>query len=312
MEGVSQVSRIGDTQSIIPTKRAAPVDEENEDELADQLFPAAAAMKRRRIEEQEEAERTGIPTQTSFGKSLKEPAPEIIRKATKEVNIKQVVRERREAEENAARQEEESLKETFEDANVDGLKNLAVVEDMELPERSTRPRRDETTGGTGSRWDERWNGRKNFKKFHRRGEGAQARRGQSVIVPLEEVRKKDFGIGEEYWVEGEKSKRKRKAKEGVSQSQSQAFNRGRSPSEEQSIDVDDEVTAAIINATSRKLPDLTEQVDESMNTIQVENRKRPAPTRPSGAAAKKQKTIAVKDSDSDSEDDLKFRFKKRI
>jgi hypothetical protein len=74
------------------------------------------------------------------------------------------------------------------------LKNLAIVEEMEIPVRTPPTRVEETS----DRWEAQWNGRKNFKKFRRKGE-PRSRTVQTVIVPLEEVTRKDFGIGDHYW-----------------------------------------------------------------------------------------------------------------
>ncbi len=287
-----------ETQNL-KKRSAAEMDEEDEKDLVDQLLPAAAAMKRRRIEEEEEAVRTGRSTQRSFGHIQEEAEVEKPRKPKKEVNIKEVVRQRREAEEDAVRREEAGLRDDMDGLDVEGMRNLAVVEEMELPDRAVRPQR-KRVNDTGSRWDERWNGRKNFKKFRRQGEGTQARRGQSVIVPLEEVKKKDFGIGEDYWLDSDKSKKRRKAKDRASQSQSQPFATAR---EEEVTDLGGEDTLGDVDI---------ETPAQSTNRSQLASGKRPAPDRAGrGPAAKKQKTFAVREVDSESEDELQFRFKKR-
>jgi hypothetical protein len=86
--------------------------------------------------------------------------------------------------------------------DVEQLRNLAIVEEMDIPVREPVVREHESS----DRWDDRWNGRKNFKRFRRKGEPQHARqRLQSVIVPLEEVTRKDFGIGEHYWVSTNKT-----------------------------------------------------------------------------------------------------------
>ena len=292
----------GDIQTQNPKKRtAAEMDPENEEDLVDQLLPAAAAMKRRRIEEEEEAARTGKSTQRPFGHMQEEAAVAKPKKPKKEVNIKEVVRERREEQENAARREEEDLRENMDGVDIEGMRNLAVVEEMELPNRAERPQR-KRLEDTGSRWDDRWNGRKNFKKFRRQGEGT-ARRGQSVIVQLEEVKKKDYGIGEEYWLESNTSKKSKKAKDRTFQSQSQPFTTARTQLEEEAADLDAEETPGAMDV---------ETPDMSTNYSNLANGKRPAPDRGKGPAAKKQKTFAIKESESESEEDeLKFRFKKR-
>ncbi|KAI9872672.1 MAG: hypothetical protein M1830_001310, partial [Pleopsidium flavum] len=248
-----QVPSVTGTQAKSSRKRPSPLsDGENEDAMVESLLPAAAAMKRRRIEVEKENERQGISNEPWFGKLQEKAGTEKKRKPKKEVNIQEVVRERREAEEEAARRDEESLRETLDGMDVDQMKNLALIEEMEVQKCVDRPARSEAHHGHDSRWDERWNGRKNFKKFRRRGDPNQPRRGQSVIVPLEEVKKKDFGIGDEYWLESDKHKKKRKEKEkqrnsqGVTQDQSQPYLTARSQAG--GVDEDDADMLQVIDA----------------------------------------------------------------
>ena len=319
MDVDSQFRESGTTETQNHGKRAAPAsDEENEEDQIDKILPAAAAMKRRRIEDAEEAQRNGISSERSFQTSQKKASLERVRKPKPEVNIREVVRERREAEEEAAIRDEENLRDALDGMNVEDVKKLIIVEDMEVPERARKNQQKAPNMENNDRWDERWNGRKNFKKFRRRGEGAPARRGQSVIVPLEEVKTKDYGIGEPYWEESEKARRKHKEKDRSMQSQSQSqalFATAKSepvevPSE---LAIDGELPEEI-DLEARRITrgqERTEQVDESSSRSQAVNGKRPAASPGHGPTAKKQKRFAVQDSDSDSEDELKFRFKKK-
>lgn len=317
-----------DAQTQQSRKRPAP-EAEDEEDMMDSLMPAATAMKRRRIEEQKEAERTG----KSFDGSFKKPQPKERtppKEAKKEVNIKDAVRERRKAEDQAARQNEESLRATVDDLDIEAMKSLAVVEEMEIPARSDRPSRRAANGPTSDRWDERWNGRKNFKKFRRQGERTQARRGHTMIVPLEQVKTKDYGIGEEYWLDNsDKAKKKRKDK---TQSQSQAFPSATSQQAEE-IDMEQEERSELaippelaldlndstLDIIDVKAPRTTRRSEHTQNTGESSTRskaatsgKRKAPVSAKPPPAKKQKTVTVKDSDdSESGDELKFRFRKR-
>ncbi len=320
MDVDSQAREHGTTETQNHRKRAAPAsDEENEENQIDKLLPAAAAMKRRRIEDAEEAQRNGVSSERSFKTSQKKADLEEVRKPKQEVNIREVVRERREAEEEAAIRNEENLRDALDGMNVEDVKKLIVVEDMEVPERAEKHQRKGSHIENNNRWDDRWNGRKNFKKFRRPGEGASVRRGQSVIVPLEEVKTKDYGIGEPYWEESEKTRRKHKEKDRSTQSQSQSqslFATAKSepvevPSE---LAMDGELPEVIDLEAPRTTrgQERTEQVDESSSRSQAVNGKRPAPSLGNGPTAKKQKRFAVQDSDSDSEDELKFRFKKKV
>ena len=287
----------------------------DEDAMMDSLLPAAAAMKKRRMEEAESSRRHGVSREPSIEISQNRSKMDKTGPPPKEVNIKDVLRDRREKEE-AARRDEEGLQDTLKGMSIEEMKKLAVIESMEVPDRS-EVRRREHDGPTDSRWDESWNGRKNFKKFRRRGDGIQARRGQSVIVPLEEAKRKDYGIGDDYWLDGEKTKNKRKEKERATQSQSQNQRYATAKSEvvdvssELAVDGDlpDSIDLAAPRTTRRQ--EQTQQMDESSGRSQALNKKRPAASQTNGGPAKKQKTFAVQDSDSDSEDELKFRFKKK-
>ena len=317
--------------SIIPIgksrkRRASVIDDENEEGLMDQILPAAAAMKRRKIEEQEEAQRNGISMKPSTT-SQQEAPPEKV-KPKKAVNIHEVVRERREAEEDAVRREEESLRETLDGMKVDDMKNLAVVEVMELPDRPERPR-SQVNGSTNSRWDDAWNGRKNFKKFRRRGDGTPPRRGQSVMVPLEEVKKKDFGIGEEYWLEHDKTKKKRKGKDHTTQetpSQPHTTTRSEPDTAEVLVPAELHVEEGDPDTVDINAPRLTrraQQASEGANDSGAKsqtglqgagNRGKRAASPANVPAAKKAKLFTLADEDgseSDSEDELKFRFRKK-
>lgn len=322
-------------QAQNPRKRAAPQsDDDNDEEMVERLLPAAAAMKRRRIEEQEEAHRKGISSATSFGRSQSTAEPEKPKLPKKEVDIKEAVRERREAEENAARRDEESLRETLDGMNVSDMKNLAVVEEMPLPARTMWLQRTGLRNGDSSnlRWDEAWNGRKNFKKFRRRGDdAAYARRGQSVIVPLEEIKKKDFGIGEEHWLESEKSKRKRREKEHAAQTQEpsqiqsqQPFATARSqntqasaaePADDSDDEMPDEATDMDANLLPRSTTRRTDPLQGSGGRLPSAIGKRAATGGANGRPLAKKPKILILDEDSgsesDSEDELKFRFKKK-
>ena len=319
MDVDSQVRENGTTENRNHGKRAAPAsDEEDEENQIDKLLPAAAAMKRRRIEDAEEAERNHISSERSFKASQKKAGLEEIRKPKQEVNIREVVRERREAEEEAAIRDEENLRDALDGMNVEDMKKLIVVEDMEVPDRAKKNQQKVPNIENNNRWDERWNGRKNFKRFRRPGEGAPVRRGQSVIVLLEEVKTKDYGIGQPYWEESEKARKKHKEKDRSTQSQSQSqalFATAKSepvevPSE---LAIDGELPELIDleaprTTRGKERPGL---VDESSIRSQTMNGKRPASSLENGPTAKKQKRFAVQDSDSDSEDELKFRFKKK-
>ena len=305
------------SQATQSRKRPAP--EEDEQDMIDAILPAAAALKRRRIEEKEDEDRRGISVEPSvdnqIGKKVKRPK--------KEIDFKDVVRKRREAEEEAARQDEKSLQETMQGMNVEQMKNLAVVEEMELPDRSRQKSQGCKNGDHNDRWDDKWNGRKNFKKFRRQGQGKQVRRGQTVIVPLEEVKKKGYGIGEEYWLDSESTaKRKRKEKDRTSQIRSQQLSSSKS---QRPVEIQDVPGESMIEAESSEIisvdaPRQTRHADHSGTNDSVTISQRSATNRSgltgvsvqaTATSAKRPRRAIQEQSDSDSEDDMKFRFKRR-
>ena len=318
MEVDSQDEDEPTTRIKFSRKRPLPSDDEEEEEaMNDDLLPAAAAMKRRRVEEEQEARERGVSIENNtFGRtSQSKNPPQKKNKPRKEIDVQEAVRERMQKQEEAARQDEESIQQTLEGMDLETMKNLAVVEEMEVIERTDRPPRRDANGHTSERWNEQWNGRKNFKKFRRKGQGDQPRRGQSLMVPLEEVKKKSQGIGEEYWLESETSKNKRKEKERATQQfQSQPFTTARSQPEEipsELVEGDNVEVVDVQAPRTTRLMDKTSQLELDSGPSQIARGKRPAPGGAKGGMAKKQKMLAIRDSESDSEDELKFRFKKR-
>ncbi|KAI4130405.1 MAG: hypothetical protein LQ338_001743 [Usnochroma carphineum] len=331
-----------------PLKRPAPPPEEDDTDLIDQLLPAAAAMKRRRLEAIEEARRRGDSpppaastsvNQTASAPATTAKAPE--KKQQKEpIDIKASLRSRREAADAALAEDEEALRnEDLTPAAIESMRNLAVVEEFDVA--SPRSHRASShSNGTNPRWDPAWNGRKNFKKFRRQGEGGgDRRRGvQNVIVPLEEVKKKDAGIGDGYWLEsGESLKRKRK--ERASQSQvavegeseglaNDDFGTGSSErtrrkgkengkivdvAKELLVDDDSEMPDSIVVSAPRRTRGMmmdNTQPQPSSSSAAVGGK---AKAKNLGRGGRQKQTLVApnEEENSESEDELKFRFGKR-
>jgi hypothetical protein len=178
-----------DTQAASQTtKPLDTVKEEPEEDAASELLPGARAMKRRRAEmTRHHAE--GNPPSNPPAHEAEAPK----RKRPK-LDLLEAARKHREEEEQQRKAEQEAHPDV-DDLEIDQLKNLAIVEEMEMPVRKLPAREEENT----DRWDEQWNGRKNFKRFRRKGEPRHRARVQTVIVPLEEVTRKEYGIGDHYW-----------------------------------------------------------------------------------------------------------------
>lgn len=179
-------AQLSDVHSQELTQSVQPLDlskkESEEDAVAD-LLPGAHAMKRRRAEmssHHAEGNSSAIDTELPKGKRPK-------------LDLLEAARKHREEEEQQQKREQ-NIHPAGEDMDLNQLKNLAIVEEMEMPVRNAPTRE-----GNIDRWDDQWNGRKNFKKFRRRSDARGRARMQAVIVPLEEVTRKEYGIGDHYW-----------------------------------------------------------------------------------------------------------------
>ena len=253
-------------KSVTSRKRAAPSHSQTAANMLDGILPGAAAMKKRRLErgdDQEIRRSTSRPPSADLAELKAGTASKL--KKEKEVDFRTAARsyaedldrkrlgsfsqtasnkkERKEGVRDFGSSGEEAYGDGRGEANVSELRNLAIIEEMEVKPRNAAAGRhrlrtnhtdnnhEEQEGGTrnhGERrreWDPSWDARRNFKGFRRRGEPT-GNRGHKVIVPVEETRLKGFGIGEPYWLEsGEKQRRGRKKmgdeEEGFSQCQLQ-------------------------------------------------------------------------------------------
>lgn len=273
-----------------PTQRAAQqpsqaksgLDEEQEQEVEEEdvmsgLLPGTNAMKRRRAET---GPRHDPPTS--------KPKQEVVEQKPKrqKLDVLEAARQHREAEEDAQRRQEEN---DIKDMDIEKLKGLAIVEEMDVPLRERQP---QAIPDNDERWDDRWNGRKNFKKFRRKGEARHPRtRVQAVIVPLEEVTRKDFGIGDHYWVSNGNG-----ASLETSNSPAESRPRGSLRREESNINDILEDSGGRGGPTPQSRSQSAARVVESEAPAEARHRsqKRPREVR-----------------DSDSEDELRFRFRRR-
>ncbi|KAI2465155.1 hypothetical protein F4781DRAFT_410381 [Annulohypoxylon bovei var. microspora] len=218
---VSQDVAPEEPEEAIPTgrqsqrKRRAPAPSESQD-MIDAFAPTAAQAKRRRIAAGEDP----IPRQPTPIASVTESQTPKAKspKVKKEIDILDLARQHREEAEARAKAEREELATVPEDLDLAEIRRLHIEEPMEVRQIQTvRTREQDIADG---RWDPAWNGRKNFKKFRQRG-AVLGRAPQKIIVALEEVKTKGFGIGDDYWLEDESQQRKRKKQSQV-QSETQS------------------------------------------------------------------------------------------
>lgn len=169
--------------------------EAEEEDLVSDLLPGAREMKRLGGRKR----RTPTPRP--------EPESETRPKRPK-LDLIEAAKQRREAEDKAvAERRRDEQTPSLQDADLAHLKNLAIVEDTVVPS-SRKTLRSQSQ--PADRWRDEWNGRKNFKGFRRNGESA-SQRSRRVIVPLEEVKRKAFGLGDEFWSGREEDESREKA-----------------------------------------------------------------------------------------------------
>lgn len=290
-----------------------------DDAMVDGLLPATAAMKRRRLEIDQANREKGVGGIRSVDD---EHVTQKVRKVQpkKEIDVRKVARQHREVEEETAKRNEEGLDTNLGEISIEEMKSLAVVVEMEVPVRNGRGVR--ANGDASDRWDERWNGRKNFKRFRRRGEdaGPARRQTQNVIVPLVEVRKKNYGIGESYWSsnrdEGNDTEDKSGRSGRVSSQTPRQIQSESHPSAEESASPTmtrlQEEAAEIVDGIDVERPRQTRLSDKTQQSQQMMNSsrgKRPATSAVTGPTAKKQRTIRTRAaSESESDEELRFKF----
>ncbi|KAI1341180.1 hypothetical protein F5Y15DRAFT_422430 [Xylariaceae sp. FL0016] len=166
-------------------------------DVMDGIAPTAAQIKRRRIAAGEDPvsrrETTPLAADTEAPRIRPKRA-----KTKKELDVLELARQHREEAEMRAKDEREELEAEPGDLDLAEIRRLHIEEEMPLRE-EVRPQRSREQDIADGRWDPAWNGRKNFKRFRQRGV-VQGRAPERIIVQLEEVKTKDFGIGDDYWL----------------------------------------------------------------------------------------------------------------
>ncbi|KUI55774.1 Nibrin [Cytospora mali] len=231
------------------TGRKRPLPELDRDIMED-VAPTAAAIKRRRLERGEEPvpPRETTPPAVALDEDMSESPPpqakgkgkgkgKVITAAAPKRgrkggpsdpdDILDLAIRHREEEDAAAQTERDRLERELRDGevNYEAIRRLTIVEPMEI-RRSAQNQRSREQDIEEGRWDPRWNGRKNFKRFRKQGEPA-GRPQQRVIMSLEPVRMKDYGIGDDYWLEGGTITQSRKIGKTQARIQSQATENGK-------------------------------------------------------------------------------------
>ncbi|GJN70150.1 hypothetical protein PLICBS_004202 [Purpureocillium lilacinum] len=320
-------------------RRGSPLPE---DDLMDGMAPAVARFKRQRLEHAdafasaspEPAAAADVAAASSRAKKAKDP---------KELDVLAHAARHREEEEARARREKEDLANPPDDADLAEIRRLQIVEEMPVRQSSASAVATRDQDVASGRWNPKWNGMKNFKKFRRRGE-EQGRQPARVIIPLSQVKNKEFGVGDNYWLEDEGSSQRKKTTQPSATTASHPSASAGTPSmpppstrtsqrkknsgfviSDSSDAEEDEETGAANHGTApggtgstRISATQSQRNTRSQGTTQSQG-KRPAreppaaaeqPAKRPRAAAPPRRAVEVPDSD-DSDDELQFRFGRR-
>lgn len=312
-------------------KRPAPVDDggaEAEKAFMDKMLPGAAAAKRRRTQkpqakESEVDSRNATPEpETSLQAAKKKLMPA---KKHKETDVTAKLKEKKEAEEEEERRQAEEMREALE-GDIEGI--VAQTVDMDI---TRKPRKEPTEPNNPA-----WFGRKDFKGFKRKGQTSDRPRLPRVIVALEEVPRRNHGIGDEYWLTSTSSKSQGKSK-SQTQTQTQSSiphqngdddptrfrrrlqNSRREDEEATQIMADSEedgLTVRSTNASAQSRPNATPSQTLGTDSQRRAAGKRSAPqqdgptakrAKQSGPASRREPVVV----DDDPDDAYKFRRKRR-
>ncbi|KAH8734585.1 hypothetical protein BGZ61DRAFT_514018 [Ilyonectria robusta] len=299
-----------------------------EDDLMEGMAPAAAKFKRQRLERGEDLN----PPTPEPEEAAETAQPEPKKKIKKEFDILAMAAQNREQEEARARAEKEDLANLPDDVDLAEIRRLNIVEEIEVraPASQTRSREQDVLNG---RWNPKWNGMQNFKKFRKRGE-TTGRPPARVIVALTEVKNKEFGVGDDYWLEDEDSYGKKKQTSQPSGLESQGSAATVPPPPPPPKPAQRQVVGVILSDSSDDDNGKTQEAEPAPRTrtrasasqsqsntrsqssrVTSQGSKRTAPEPAAEQPPKRQRPArkpitTIADSD-ESDDELKFRFGKR-
>jgi hypothetical protein len=326
----SQARNTSSTQSQTSPSSDARKTIEKEEQM-DTLFPTAAKMRKQRAATRApsasvEPEEGGPVKRANTIVAARVRLNVAKDKAEKEIDIREHTRKRIKQEEERRKADEESLREALEGIDITELKNLAQVEEMDVLPRQNRGTSRNQSQTNNERWNADWNGRKNFKKFRRRGaeQGVQAHK---VIVTLEEApAKKGFGITDAFFLEDpEPSFRSRDSRRGrnaavdnSSEPEVGGFTRRKRNTQSQAaqqevINVEDSGPddEEVPEQRTQKSSGRTQRVVETqLEGTQTQRGKKRGSDAASGQPASKRGRFGRTDDDSDDEE-TGFRFKRR-
>ncbi|KAL5115965.1 hypothetical protein ACEQ8H_006187 [Pleosporales sp. CAS-2024a] len=329
----------------------SPVDDVvTKEEQMDSLFPAAAALKRQRAATRAPSAsvepEAGGPVQSTTSKSdeiVQKPKRAKAKAAGKEFDVLEQVRIRAKEEDERRRADEESLAEALNGVDISQIRDVTQIEEMEL-----RPRADRVAArqsqAHGDRWNPEWNGRKNYKKFRRRGVECGVQTHRTIIRVEEAAPKKGFGVGDAFLlddVEPSATLRSNQSRGMQQQQQQQQQQPQQQPQQQQADDDDSEPEVGgfisrrrsqateVVNvkdsdaedaaegstAKTQRSSGKTQRVTETqLGEVETQTQRRSKKRGPTAAAAagpaSKRGRLDSREADSD-EEETGFRFRRR-
>ncbi|KKA29829.1 hypothetical protein TD95_000434 [Thielaviopsis punctulata] len=288
-----------------------------DESLMDEIAPTAAEAKRRRIESGIELNPVKPKTETPTPPPPSENAPLArLRKQRKDVvDVLELARQARQKEDARLRREEEELAQLPQDLDMLAIRRNHVVQSMSVRQRDARVPHDSEELIAAGRWDPKWNGRRNFKKFRVRGE-QRARMPVKTVVPLVQVRTKDFGLGDDYWLEDSRPATRREQEEGekegvAEERQTSVLNKGvvcsESGEEDDLAEIEDVRPAARRQTAAQKKQGALGKASEGP---MVRKRGQSVVEEPPAKRARVTRQ-AITIPDSDSEEESRFQFGRR-
>jgi nijmegen breakage syndrome protein 1 len=302
------LSRESESQTHPQTRQLRSIVEDSEEErnVLDDLAPAAMELKRLRLADPQAAQRFQA-AESARTKELERAAAVIAakpEKTRKEIDILEVAKKRREEQDEKAKLEREELNEAMEDIHAEEVRQKIVVQSMDIHHTTASRAQHQQSN---PRWDPKWTGRPNFKKFRRKGEGQRGLNlADKIIVPLQVVNKRDT-ITQDDWLEndsGRRSGRGRTESQRTVGTESQIRRRDTNESSATATSSQPRTTGPTPTSASSTRQTQSERV--------ASGEKRPASeTMSNPASSKRPRTISPPDDSDDSDDGLAFKFRKR-
>lgn len=205
--GNSQEQRGHRTEKTSRKRQASALPQED---VMEALAPAVVRFKRQQMES---GRRFASPSPAPDSTLTSHHDP---KKGKAEIDVLAMAAQHCQEEEARAQAEKDDLARLPDDVDLSEIRRLNLVEEMEVRQPAGPRTRDRDVAE--GRWNPKWNGMKNFKKFRQRGE-TMGRQPARIIVQLTEAKDKEYGVGDDYWLEDKSTHGKSKGSASFSVSE---------------------------------------------------------------------------------------------